>query len=66
MRPNPDEREYTYVFVGEAPTDETIIYANSLEEAEKLFKEEFGLDPKAFTVTRKEPGFSRKGNPFTR
>jgi hypothetical protein len=63
-RPNPEDRQYTYIFVGEAPTDETIIYANSLDEAKKCFKEEFGIDPDKFEITRREPGYSRKGSPF--
>lgn len=62
-QPNPEERAYEYHFAI-APGVDFVIYATSLDEAKKFFKEENGLDPEAYEVTRKEPGYSRKGNPF--
>ena len=62
--PNPDERTYAYDFEI-APGVTHTIYANSLVEAKKFFKEELPeLNPENFPVSRKEPGFSRKGDPF--
>lgn len=65
MKPNPEERAYEYKFwitPGVAHT----VYAPSLVEAKKSFKEELDLDPEKYEVTRKEPGYSRKGDPFNK
>lgn len=63
-KPNPEDRSYEYHFPIAIGVDH-IIYAPSLEEAKKSFKEEFpDLDPEKYDVTRKEPGFSYKSNPL--
>lgn len=64
-RPNPDERSYEYHFEI-SPGVDHIVYAPSLEEAKKSFKEELDLDPEKYPVARKEPGYSRKVNPFSK
>lgn len=61
--PNPDDRSYEYHF--QDASGDVIIYAPSLEEAKKSFKEEFPeLKLANFAITRREPGNSKYGSPF--